>query len=270
MENKGAYNFNSEDAENYDYYLGPIMFEPYARYLASQIDATNVSAVLELACGTGRVTRQIRKALPDNVTLWATDISGDMLDIARREIVNDSINFAVEDAQNLSFADNSFDLVICQFGMMFLPDKKKGFNEIFRVLKPGGKFTFATWDDTSNMPLFKLLIDDLILPHFQNEDNTRFKVPFSMHNPLSLTDLMKSAGFKNAESHRILLKPNAPSIEHVVTGLFRKHCLGGEIMGKDPAAFESVAIKFEQEIANKFGVENPAIPLSAFFTTGSK
>jgi ubiquinone/menaquinone biosynthesis C-methylase UbiE len=270
MEKKEAYKFTSDDAENYDRYLGPILFEPYGQYIASQIDAEHVSSLLEIACGTGRVTRHLRKALPVNATVWATDISTDMLNIAKREVDNIGIDFSVEDAQNLSFADNSFDLVICQFGMMFLPDKKKGFDEVFRVLKPGGKFMFFTWDDTLNMPLFKLLVNDLILPHFRDEDTTRFKVPFAMHHPQLLIDWMKNAGFKNVECNKIALTSGTSTPEQVVRGLFRKHPLGKEIMAKDPSAFEPIAKKFEESIVEKFGKLNTSFDLSAFLTIGMK
>ena len=270
MEKKEAFKFTGEDAENYDFYLGPILFEPYARYLASKIDTTNVKSVLEIACGTGRVTRHIRKTLPADIKLTATDISNDMLNVAKRGLDKENIIFQAEDAQNLSFPDNSFDLVICQFGMMFLPDKKKGFEEIYRVLKPGGKFMFFTWDDTLNMPLFKVLVNDLVIPHFEDEDTTRFFVPFSLHQPKVLTDWMKNAGFKNVETNNVLLKSGSSSAENIANALFRKHPLGREVSTKNPVEFEPVAIKFEQEIAIKFGTENPAIDLSAFLTSGIK
>jgi ubiquinone/menaquinone biosynthesis C-methylase UbiE len=270
MENKEAYKFTNEDAENYDHYLGPILFEPFGQYIASKIGKENISSVLEIACGTGRVTRHLRKALPVDTMLWATDISDDMLNIAKREIDNDGIIFQPEDAQNLSFTNNSFELVICQFGMMFLPDKKKGFDEIFRVLKPGGKFMFFTWDDTLNMPLFKLLVDDLILPHFRDEDTTRFKVPFAMHQPQLLIDCMKNAGFKNVVSNKIMLTSGASVPELVVKAFFRKHPLGKEVLAKDPSAFEAVAGAFQNGIVERFGAEKPSFELSAFLTTGLK
>jgi ubiquinone/menaquinone biosynthesis C-methylase UbiE len=270
MEKKEAFKFSGEDAENYDFYLGPMLFEPYARYLASEIDTTNVKSVLEIACGTGRVTRHIRKALSVDIKLLATDLSNDMLNVAKRELDNEEIDFKTEDAQNLSFPDSSFDLVICQFGMMFLPEKNKGFDEIFRVLKPGGKFMFFTWDDTLNLPLFKLLVDDLILPHFEGEDTTRFFVPFSLHQPKTLTNFMKNAGFKSVETNNIILKSGSSSAKNIADGLFRKHPLGKEIMAKNPSAFEPVAGEFEEKITLEFGTENPVFNLSAFLTTGVK
>ena len=256
MEKKEAYKFTSDDAENYDRYLGPLLFEPYGRYMASQIDAGNVSSVLEIACGTGRVTRHLRKVLPADVRLFATDVSADMVGIAKRELNNNGIIFQVEDAQNLSFADDTFDLVICQFGMMFLPDKKKGLEEIRRVLKPGGKFMFFTWDDTLNMPFCKALIDDLILPQFHDEDTTRFKIPFSMHDPKLLENMLTNTGFKHAQSNIIPLKSGVVSSDFVVEGFFRKHPLGREIITKVPSEFEALAQQFKEKLIQLSGNEN--------------
>ncbi|HEY9001858.1 MAG TPA: methyltransferase domain-containing protein [Mucilaginibacter sp.] len=270
MKKKEAYKFTSEDAENYDRYIGPILFEPYGQYMASRISASDVSSVLEVACGSGRLTRHLRKVLPSHVRLFATDISPDMLHIAQRELNNNGIIFQTEDVQKLSFTDNTFDLVICQFGMMFLPDKQKGFDEIYRVLKPGGKLMIFTWDDTLNMPLFKLLIDDLILPYFSGEDTTRFKVPFSLHDDKTLNKWLKNSGFKEAESTKISLPSGTSTSELIVTGLFSKHPLGKEIMTKDPDAFEPVALKFAEGITEEFGAENTSFPLSALLTTGVK
>jgi hypothetical protein len=129
---------------------------------------------------------------------------------------------------------------------------------------------FCTWDDTLNMPLFKLLVNDLVIPHFTDEDTTRFFVPFSLHQTEVLANFMKNAGFKTVETNNIILKSGSPTPQNIADALFRKHPLGREISAKNPAAFEPVAIKLEQEIAIKFGSENPVIYLSAFLTTGIK
>src|SRR6185312_6588274 len=245
MPTKEAFKFTGKDAEYYDQLHGPILFEPYGRYLASQIDISGVESALEIAAGTGRVTRQIRKVLPPSVRFVATDISNDMLSIARHELNNNGINFKVEDAQNLSFPDNSFDLVICQFGMMFLPDRNKGFSEIYRVLKPGGKFMCFTWDDTRN-------------------------TPFSMYEPESLQKYCGDAGFKDVQVVHVSLKSGSATPDNLVNAFLRKHMLGKEVSAKDPALLEPLAQKMEHETGRKFGQTKIELDLSALLTTSVK
>jgi ubiquinone/menaquinone biosynthesis C-methylase UbiE len=269
MSKKDAYTFTSDDAENYDHFLGPVMFEPYGKYLASQIDSTNLSSVLELASGTGRVTGYLREALPANVELWATDLSADMLGIAKRKLGTDNIKYSAEDIQSLSFADNSFDLVVCQFGMMFLPDKQKGFNEIYRVLKPGGRLLCFTWDKTANNPLFNLLIDELMIPHFAGEDNTRFFVPFSLHNPDQLAEWLENAGFNSISSKTVSLKSGPVPVDHIEVGVYKVHPLGKAMRDKGEETYRLVGQKFKEEVEARFGAE-VSFPMSALLTEAVK
>lgn len=269
MERKEAYKFTSKDAENYDFYLGGVLFEPYGKYMASRIDTTGLSNVLELACGTGRVTQYIHEALPAYVDFFATDISGDMLDIAKRRLGNDGIHYKTEDIQHLSFDDHTFDLVICQFGMMFLADRQKGFNEIARVLKPGGKLMCSTWNDALHNPLFGLLVNDLMLPYFADEDTTRLFVPFSMYDKQQLVSWARNAGFQDVIIETVGLISPPVSVEHLATGFYYKHALGKAMRDKDPLAFEAVGEEFKTELERRYGT-NPSIPMSALYITGQK
>ena len=106
MQPKEAYKFTNEDAENYDRYLGPVLFEPYGEYLASQIDTTSLKSVLELASGTGRVTKHIYNTLPAGTAFWATDLNNDMLNINKRRLGDTHIRYQTEDIQNLSFPED--------------------------------------------------------------------------------------------------------------------------------------------------------------------
>jgi ubiquinone/menaquinone biosynthesis C-methylase UbiE len=265
-----AFKFSGEGAKNYDQYLGPILFEPYAIDLVSKIDPSGINSILEIACGTGRVTRHLRNRFKAPVKLVASDINADMLHVAKTQIKDSSIEFKVEDAQNLSFPDNSFDLVVCQFGLMFLPDKKKGLSEAMRVLKPGGKYIFSTWDTTSNVPLLKLIFNDTILPYFKDEDTTRFLVPFSLFDPGLLENWMEEAGFRNIKIEHVVLPSKAPAAKEIVNAFFIKHSLGSEVAAKDPADFDKVAKKMQEEIIKQFGATDLNFELAAFVATGEK
>jgi len=132
--------------ELYDEYLVPLIFEPYAADLAHRLAAMNIARVLELAAGTGVATRAIAAALPSSVTIVATDLNQPMLDHAMRLGTRRPVDWQQADALDLPFADKTFDAVVCQFGAMFFPDKRKAFAEARRVLAPGGTLIFSVWD----------------------------------------------------------------------------------------------------------------------------
>src|SRR3954469_3139815 len=138
MDNKNA-QFAGSIPAAYDRYLGPMFFDPYAEDIAARLDVGPNSSVLELACGTGIVTRVLRNRLPATARLVATDLNEPMMQSAAAKFTqNDAIEWKQADATNLPFDDKSFDAVVCQFGFMFFPDKAASAREAFRVLKPGG------------------------------------------------------------------------------------------------------------------------------------
>ncbi|WP_407543190.1 class I SAM-dependent methyltransferase (plasmid) [Deinococcus radiomollis] len=130
----------------YAQYLVPILFEPYAADLAARVAVQRPTHVLELAAGTGVLTRHLAQILPHDVTIVATDLSQPMLDQAKTTGASRSVEWRQADAQRLPFADQAFDVVVCQFGVMFFPDKVLAFSEARRVLRPHGQFIFNVWD----------------------------------------------------------------------------------------------------------------------------
>jgi ubiquinone/menaquinone biosynthesis C-methylase UbiE len=265
-----AFRFSGEAAMNYDHYLGPFLFEPYAIEMASRIPRSGVDAVLEIASGTGRVTRHLRQQLPPTAKLTATDISSDMLDVARERLNGMDIEFRHADAMALPFSDNTFDVVVCQYGIMFFPDRQLGVNEAFRVLKPGGTFLFSTWDKTIHMPVMRTVIDDTIIPFFKDEDTSRFHVPFSMNQPRELAAHLEKAGFSQIGVEQVKLNGSVASSQHLIEGLLLKHPLGGEVYGKDPDALPEMAIRLKAELETRFGTGKIESDLSAFFAWGKK
>jgi ubiquinone/menaquinone biosynthesis C-methylase UbiE len=138
----------------YDRLLVPLIFEPYARDLAKRVSATKPQLVLETAAGTGAVTRALASSLAD-ARIVATDLNQPMLDHAKaRQSGNTRIEWKQADALALPFEDRTFDVVACQFGAMFFPDKVRGYREALRVLKPGGRFfsTSGTELKKANLP----------------------------------------------------------------------------------------------------------------------
>ncbi len=138
--------FNGSIPMLYDTYLVPLIFEPYATDLAQRLHAMSVSHVLEIAAGTGVVTRALASTLPESVSIVATDLNQAMLDRASAVGTLRPVEWRQADAMQLPFGDGEFDAVVCQFGVMFFPEKPKAFSEARRVLRPGGVFVFNVWD----------------------------------------------------------------------------------------------------------------------------
>lgn len=138
--------FTGSIPELYETYLVPLIFETYAADLANRLASKSLTRVLEIAAGTGVVTRNLASVLPESVTIVATDLNQQMLDLASAIGTKRPVEWRQADAMQLPFPDATFDAVLCQFGVMFFPEKSKAFSEARRVLRSGGVFIFNVWD----------------------------------------------------------------------------------------------------------------------------
>src|SRR5262252_8455035 len=138
--------FSGSVPKLYETYLVPLIFEPYAVDLAQRLASRPLARVLEIAAGTGVVTRRMAAVLPESVSIVATDLNQPMVDLASKIGTNRPVEWRQADAMRLPFPDGTFDAVACQFGAMFFPEKAKAFSEASRVLAPGGVFIFNVWD----------------------------------------------------------------------------------------------------------------------------
>ncbi len=235
----------------YERYLGPYIFEPYAKYIAGRIKGSPLN-VLEIAAGTGRVTRHISDRIGKEAKLIATDINPAMLDIARQLLSASNIEFQVADAQELPFPDNSFDCVICQFGYMFLPDRQKGFNEAWRVLKPGGQFLFVTWDRPENNITLHIS-QQTVISSLKETPPSYYGRPYSMFDPDELQSHVSLAGFTQAKVERITLEGESPSAFDIATGFVEGNSIINEILKEGPEHLQlvktTIAARINQEVS---------------------
>lgn len=138
--------FSGSIPKLYETYLVPLIFGPYAEGLVNRLASRSLTRVLEVAAGTGVVTRALARVLPKHVSIVATDLNQPMLDQAFALGTERPVEWRQADAMQLPFPDGAFDAVLCQFGAMFFPDKPKAFSEARRVLRRGGVFIFNVWD----------------------------------------------------------------------------------------------------------------------------
>ena len=201
-----AASFIGNIPDEYDRGLGPVIFADYAADMARRVTSLAPTHVLELAAGTGIVTRVLRDQLPEGTLLTATDLNPPMLDVARGKFGSDErVDFRPADATNLPFLDGAFDTVVCQFGVMFFPDKDRSYREVRRVLAPGGRYLFSVWDSHRHNPFGRIAHE--VAGSFFTADPPRFyQVPFGAHAIDPIKESLIDAGFADIRIHVVALE----------------------------------------------------------------
>jgi SAM-dependent methyltransferase len=176
----------------YERYLVPLIFEPYAADLASRVAHCQPSRVLEVAAGTGVVTRQLVKTLPSEVSIMATDLNQPMLDQAAAVGISRPVEWRQADAMQLPFPDGAFDVVVCQFGAMFFPDKARAFSEARRVLRPGGRFLFNVWDRIDQNEFADIVTNSLETLFPSDPPQFLTRIPHDYHDPAAVAQAINN------------------------------------------------------------------------------
>ena len=239
----------------YDRCLGPVIFEPYAVDLAKRVEDLTEGRLLETAAGTGLVTRAIARTVPDRVAIVATDLNQPMLDFAasRMKAERRPIAWRQADALALPFADGMFDAVVCQFGVMFFPDKPRAFREVLRVLKSGGRVVFNVWDRIEENE-FADVVQEAVAAIFP-ADPPKFlaRTPHGYHDITLIRDQLRAAGFARTEIETVTRPARAPSPLDPATGFCQGTPLRNEIEARDPARLGEATEAAVAALAARFG-----------------
>jgi len=245
--------FTGSVPELYTRHMGPMLFEPFAEHIASCVETMPVHDLLETACGTGIVTRALRQRLPEPATIIATDLNQAMLDHAKAISVGHRIDWRQADAQSLPFADATFDVVVCAFGVMFFPDKERAYREAMRVLRPGGRLLFTVWNKLETMELQLIAHDTVAALYPQNPPDFFRRTPSGYHDIATIrTDLAK-AGIDHADIETVELTGQAASARDAATGYVRGSPLSAEIIARDATGLERAVDAVTEAIAARFG-----------------
>lgn len=256
--------------EFYDQGLGPIIFVDYAAEMARRVAAEKPGRVLEIAAGTGIVTRALRDALPAATQLTATDLNPPMLDIARKKFAaGEKVEIQPADAMALPFGDGSFDAVVSQFGLMFYPDKGKSYREAHRVLAPRGRYHFSVWDAHRHNP-FGRIGDEIAARFFPTDPPQFYKVPFSCSAIDPIKEALLEAGFSDIGVAVLGRTKTIPDVAKFARAAVFGNPLIDQIRARGGVDPEDVVGALTEEFRRAFGADPGKMPLQAIFFSATK
>ena len=242
--------FSGSIAAIYDSHMVPLFFAPYAVEMARRVAAHEPTAVLEVAAGTGAVTAELLRQLPKETTITATDLNQGMLDVAAARLSDRRLRLRSCDAMSLPFQDQSFDAVVCQFGVMFFPDKLTAYGEAHRVLRKGGSYFLSVWDTLDSNPFADVATRALAQAFPQDPPDFFRRTPYGYNDVAAITATLAEAGFGGITAEQVTFPSAAPSAAHVAMALCQGTPLRSEIEQRDPQglarATETVARALEQ------------------------
>jgi SAM-dependent methyltransferase len=254
----------------YDRHLGPLLFEPYARDLVERMTDLEAGRVLETAAGTGIVTAVLAERMPTGVLLVATDLNQAMVDYAATKPALKRAELRQADALKLPFPDGAFDVVLCQFGVMFFPDRVAGYREMRRVLKPGGRFMFNVWDSLAHNPIPRTVVDALAARYPQNPPRFLARTPHGHHDPAVIRRELGEAGFPSPVIATVTLTSRAPSPRDPAIGFCQGTPMRGEIEAVDPSGLEAATTTATAAVREAFGPGPIEAPMQALVVTARK
>jgi len=255
---------------NYDRYLGPILFHHYADDLAARVPVARGTRMLEVACGTGILTERLVRRLGDQGTLVATDLNEAMIAHARTRIPADpALEWRQADGTSLPFPERAFDVVVCQFGLMFFPDKAAGVREAFRVLKTGGTYLFNVWDRLEHNAVGRIA-HDTIRTFFPADPPQFYQTPFSLHDATAVRSLLDAQGFVDVTAVSVEKVGQSPSAADAAIGLVEGNPVFGTIMERRPEALPDIKAAVARNIAAELGDYPVRSPLRAHVLTARR
>lgn len=252
----------------YDRYLGPLLFDPYAKELARRAADLQPKRILETAAGTGIVTAALHEAMP-HAEIIATDLNPAMLEVASKRVQSPDVRFEPADALDLPFGDDSFDLVVCQFGIMFYPDRVKGNAEARRVLRDGGTYLAAIWDRIERNPASQIVHRTVAALYPYDPPSFLGRTPFGYADTGRIERDLRAAGFTRVEIDTVALEGAPTSPGDAATGLVAGCPLASEVQERDPDGLEA-AVNAAAEALISAEKDGTIARLSAHVVTATK
>jgi ubiquinone/menaquinone biosynthesis C-methylase UbiE len=246
--------FSGSIPELYDRLLVPLIFEPYAADLATRIAKAKPRDVLETAAGTGALTTAMVSRLPAATRVVATDLNQPMLDYSSaKPSLRGRVTWQQADAQALPFEDLAFDVVTCEFGMMFLPDKVKGYSEALRVLRPRGRFLFNVWGRISDNHFADVVTEALTALFPLDPPLFLARTPHGYHDVARIREELSAGGFQDVSIDTVDFTSKAKSARDVAIAYCEGTPLRNEIIARNASGLEEATNVATAALTKRFG-----------------
>ena len=254
---------------SYDQLMVPLLFRPYAEEIARRALALAPRRILETAAGTGAVTQALHEALPE-AEIVATDLNPPMLEVAAQRVRAPNVRFEPADAQALPFDDGSFDLVVCQFGAMFFPDKVRGHSEARRVLRDGGSYLLAIWDAIEHNPL-TAVTQQVLIDAFPDDPPLFMREgPFGYADRARIESDLHEAGFGRVEIETVEARSRSPSAHDAASALCYGTPMGVEVDEREPGSLDRIFPLVEEALRQFEGPNGIDAPMSAHIVRATR
>jgi ubiquinone/menaquinone biosynthesis C-methylase UbiE len=268
MSDDQRHRFSGSVPEFYDTFMVPMFFEPYADDLVQRLRVLPPRSVLEVASGTGVLTRAMAAGLPASTEITATDLSQDMIDRGEAIGTGRTVTWQQADVTRLPFDDGCFGAVVCQFGAMFFPDRAAAFREMARVLEPGGVALISTWDSLATNE-FAATVHDTVAARFPDDPPAFFpQTPHGYFDEATIQADLRAGGFDTPAGFDVVdLQSTAPTARAVAVALCQGTPLRAEIEARSPGGLDSVTDAATEAVAARFGASAPHGAMRAFVVT---
>jgi len=245
--------FTTDVARFYESTLVPLIFRPYARDLSRRAKEFAPQSVLEIACGTGVVTRALSDDLPETCVIVATDLNQAMVSHGQQVGTSRPVTWRQADVMDLPFPDESFDVVVCQFSVMFFPDRVAAYGEVRRVLRSGGVFLFNVWNGIDQNDFARVVTEAVGTLYPDDPPLFLARTPHGHGAPREIEEDLRAAGFESCSLTQRDDVSEASSPDGPAIAYCHGTPLRNEILTRNPDGLDEATAVAREAIRSKFG-----------------